>query len=183
MKRKHVEEELVFDPKAREEYLTGFHARKQARIRKAKELAVQRAKEQRVLDRRRLREQRNEELKSHLAQAESEKDDKDKEWNGLDDDEPREDEYVDEENYTTVTVEPISLRDDDDEEGEKDRSEKVPLEGSPGTEKQTTTSTRKRKKRNFAYESKAERQKTHSAQKKKSRAAKARRANRVKKGN
>jgi ribosomal RNA-processing protein 17 len=45
-------EEIAFDPSAREEYLTGFHKRKQARIKQAQELAVKKDKEARVQARR-----------------------------------------------------------------------------------------------------------------------------------
>jgi ribosomal RNA-processing protein 17 len=45
-------QEITFDPTARQEYLTGFHKRKQARIQNAKETAVRREKEERVKERR-----------------------------------------------------------------------------------------------------------------------------------
>ena len=52
-KRRKVDqaEDIVFDPEARQEYLTGFHKRKQQRIQSAKEAAVKRDKEERVKER------------------------------------------------------------------------------------------------------------------------------------
>jgi ribosomal RNA-processing protein 17 len=40
--------EISFDPAAREEYLTGFHKRKQARIKHAQEQAAKMANEERL---------------------------------------------------------------------------------------------------------------------------------------
>lgn len=60
-KRKLAEgqvEDLTFDPSARQEYLTGFHKRKQARIQTAREAAIKREKEERVKERKAVREQR-----------------------------------------------------------------------------------------------------------------------------
>ena len=45
-------EEITFDPAARQEYLTGFHKRKQQRIENAKEAALKKEKEERVKERR-----------------------------------------------------------------------------------------------------------------------------------
>ena len=47
--------EVVFDPAARQEYLTGFHKRKQARIKHAQEIAVKREKEEKRRDREEVR--------------------------------------------------------------------------------------------------------------------------------
>jgi ribosomal RNA-processing protein 17 len=44
-------EEITFDPAAREEYLTGFHKRKQARIKHAQEQAAKREREERIQER------------------------------------------------------------------------------------------------------------------------------------
>ena len=49
-------EEITFDPEARQEYLTGFHKRKQARIKHAKEVAAKQEKEDRVRERRQVYE-------------------------------------------------------------------------------------------------------------------------------
>ena len=48
-------EEITFDPEARQEYLTGFHKRKQQRIQNARDAAVKREKEERVQERRQVR--------------------------------------------------------------------------------------------------------------------------------
>lgn len=45
-------EEITFDPSARETYLTGFHKRKQARIRHAQELAAKKEKEEKAREKR-----------------------------------------------------------------------------------------------------------------------------------
>ena len=44
-------EEITFDPSARQDYLTGFHKRKQQRIQNARETAAKRDKEDRVQER------------------------------------------------------------------------------------------------------------------------------------
>lgn len=44
-------QEITFDPNARQEFLTGFHKRKQARIQNAREAAVRREKEDKVRER------------------------------------------------------------------------------------------------------------------------------------
>jgi ribosomal RNA-processing protein 17 len=43
--------EVVFDPTARAEYLSGFHKRKQARIKHAQEVAAMKEKEEKRRDR------------------------------------------------------------------------------------------------------------------------------------
>jgi hypothetical protein len=54
-KRTNQIEEITFDPSARQEYLTGFHKRKQQRIEHAREAAVKREKEERVKERRQVK--------------------------------------------------------------------------------------------------------------------------------
>lgn len=49
-------EEIAFDHTARHDYLTGFHKRKQARVKAAQEAAARREKEDRMRERRRVRE-------------------------------------------------------------------------------------------------------------------------------
>jgi ribosomal RNA-processing protein 17 len=44
----HAIEEISFDKDARAEYLTGFHKRKQARIKHAREIAEQKEREERI---------------------------------------------------------------------------------------------------------------------------------------
>jgi hypothetical protein len=48
-------DEISFDPAAREEYLTGFHKRKQARLKYAQELSKRKEKEERQRERRQVR--------------------------------------------------------------------------------------------------------------------------------
>lgn len=43
--------EITFDPDARQEYLSGFHKRKEARKKRARETAVKKEKEERVVAR------------------------------------------------------------------------------------------------------------------------------------
>lgn len=64
--------ELNFDVAARQDYLTGFTKRKQARIAAAREAAVAREKQQRVAERAQLRETRKVELAEHVAAVKKE---------------------------------------------------------------------------------------------------------------
>jgi ribosomal RNA-processing protein 17 len=105
-------------------------------------------------------------------------------WAGIDDGEmeaAQDEEYVDEDKYTTVTVEAMGdLRDESDNDSEPKTT--VREEGKANGE---TTAPKKRiwnkenkpkpKKRKFRYESKAERQVTRQNQKSKNHAAKIRR--------
>ena len=61
IKRRKVSttEELSFDSAAREEFLTGFHKRKQQRILHAKEQAIQREREERIKERKRVQQRLN----------------------------------------------------------------------------------------------------------------------------
>ena len=56
LKRRKVStvEEISFDATAREEFLTGFHKRKQQRILQAKEQAARREREERIKERKRV---------------------------------------------------------------------------------------------------------------------------------
>ena len=49
-KRKHVHkiDEIAYDPSAREEYLSGFRKRKQARIKEAVAIAEKKVKEEKI---------------------------------------------------------------------------------------------------------------------------------------
>ncbi|KAI9772268.1 MAG: hypothetical protein M1840_001017 [Geoglossum simile] len=127
-------EEVVFDLSARADYLTGFHKRKLQRIKHAQEEAAKREKAERIAVRKRLREQRKEELKNHVEavnallreQADHQSPDEggsdgddgseEEEWAGFDDplvNKPvpidYEDQYVDEDRYTTVTIESVDI--------------------------------------------------------------------------
>lgn len=130
-----------------------------------------------------MREQRKEELQQHIR-------DVNKEFRKMNPDlssddglieqtapasivpEEQEEEYVDEDKYTTVTVEAMG-----EESEDEDAAQKPSL---PSTAPQSTTKTKpsvpaKKKRKKFRYESKAERQETRRRQKaKNSREAKAR---------
>ncbi|PGH00509.1 hypothetical protein GX51_05724 [Blastomyces parvus] len=169
--------EILFDPSARAEYLTGFHKRKVQRAKQAQENAEKRAKEEKREQRRRIREERRAEFEraveenktvmreiSRAARWESGSDEDDDEENGNTTDEEWEGiaepppvdyqaEYIDEDKYTTVTVEEldpssrdglgrrIDVESDDDEEedeedtegdGEKKEKKQVEQEGREG---------------------------------------------------
>ncbi|KAK5720046.1 hypothetical protein LTR15_007319 [Elasticomyces elasticus] len=179
--------ELTFDPNARQEYLTGFHKRKVARKENARETAIKRDKEERVVQRKQMRDQRKKDLELHIAEfnaelrkqnmdmSEVEKDAVDGEVveEGVPEEVGQEDEYVDEDKYTTVTVEAMGDPKDDEPEPAKippkvDTPPKKPRpwekDGKP-----------KAKKHKFRYESKAERQNTRRKQKDKNQAQKAKR--------
>ncbi|OJD32425.1 protein required for cell viability rrp17 [Diplodia corticola] len=208
-------EEITFDNSARAEYLTGFHKRKQARIKHAQEQAVKREKEERVAQRKELRQQRKEDLERHVAEvnrmlkeanpdlqsSSDDEGDEGGEWNGIEeggeeqkheDVVDREEEYVDEDKYTTVTVETVDIdRDgfkkrpagdeDDEEDGEDEDVEGRDATNEAGGEADAKKANGKRvwtkerpktdkpKKKKFRYESKAERKVTRDKQKAKSR--------------
>ncbi|CUS09598.1 unnamed protein product [Tuber aestivum] len=134
-------EEISFDAEQRREYLTGFHKRKLARAKKAREEAEKAARAERLEDRRKLRESRKQELSAHVTAIqklsreaaleaggiESSGGDE-AEWGGINADENEEDgnihgvggedEYVDEEKFTTVTVEAMDLgKEESEDEG------------------------------------------------------------------
>ncbi|PUU78406.1 nucleolar protein 12-domain-containing protein [Tuber borchii] len=148
-KRKRLAvEEISFDPEQRREYLTGFHKRKLARAKKAREEIEKAAKAERLEDRRKLRESRKQELRAHVTAVQEfsrkvaleagdiESGGDEAEWDGITDDESGEgsdiqgvggeDEYVDEEKYTTVTVEAMDLgkEESEDEEAAAERMRK-----------------------------------------------------------
>jgi len=124
-------EVIVFDPSAREEYLTGFRKRKQARIRHAQEQATKREKEERDRERRELRRRRKEEMEAKVrevgeylrkADGSGSGDEEDEEaedegvgegWEGFEEipvsQIDRLDEYIDEDRYAEVTVEDVDV--------------------------------------------------------------------------
>lgn len=55
LKRGKRPEELLFDGAARQEYLTGFHKRKQARIKHAQEVAAKKEREEKIQQRKEVR--------------------------------------------------------------------------------------------------------------------------------
>lgn len=104
----------------------------------------------------------------------------------MDDIEGRQDEYIDEEKYTTVTIEPMKLSDEeessaDEADGDDGEASRTPTEGLKKekrvwTKDKPAGSKPKKKKKKFRYESKVERKATRSKQAtKNSAAARARR--------
>jgi ribosomal RNA-processing protein 17 len=100
-------------------------------------------------------------------------------WNGIQDDEPlepidHEAEYIDEDRYTTVTVEAVDVTkeglqrvadedDSNDEEAEEQRKQKAAEVDAGSSTKKVWP--KKEKKKQFRYESKAERKVTRGKQK------------------
>ena len=201
-------EEIIFDPSARQEYLTGFHKRKQQRIKHAQQVAVQREREAKALARKETRREREQEIQERLKAvemaetgeigAESEDEDDDHDCGGVggaagqeeraDEGlkgrvEPREDEYIDEGKFATVTVEEVEVS----REGlhSLHNEDGLPLEDSAGSSERKSTSHQKsnsqhdgegkkvdarakktkKRKRKFKYESKTERSATKQKQK------------------
>ncbi|KAL7954213.1 nucleolar protein 12 domain-containing protein [Trichoderma compactum] len=204
-KRKYGVEEVSFDFDARQEYLTGFHKRKQQRIKLAQEEAAKKAREERLRTRKEIRDERKREVEEHVEhvnkllresgaievdsaeeQSGSDEETNEGEWAGFPD-RPNldivdhEEEYIDEDRYTTVTVESVSISRDGLERPEKPQEQ---TEGDQEQEtekadqdKPKTSAWPKKKKQKFRYESKFERRLTDRRQKAKSKAkSKARRS-------
>ncbi|KAF4455226.1 nucleolar protein 12 [Fusarium austroafricanum] len=171
-------EEVNFDFDARHEYLTGFHKRKQQRIKNAQEEAAKRARQEKLEMRKQIREERKREVEEHVqtvnrllqeseaaGAVEQESDEGDEEWDGIPD-QPEldivdhQEEYIDEDRYTTVTVESVSVTRDGlhkpqvDEDNEEDKKEEE------NKDEKTEKSRRepKKKKKKFRYDTKFERQ-------------------------
>ncbi|KXT13152.1 hypothetical protein AC579_5619 [Pseudocercospora musae] len=190
-------EELTFNPEARQEYLTGFSKRKQARKDHAKEVAIKREKEEKIKERKALREQKKQEVEEHVQAVNEElkkqnalinSDEGEGDFEGFDEtitkgegavEEvlPSDEEYVDEDKYTTVTVEPMGESDAEDgqEEAEGINAPAVTKPEPPAKKKRPWQKDgedkKKVKKKKFRYESKSERAVTR--QKQKSRNSKA----------
>ncbi|EXJ96476.1 hypothetical protein A1O1_01602 [Capronia coronata CBS 617.96] len=185
-----VVEEITFDPAARQEYLTGFHKRKLQRAKQAQEIAEKKARAERIVERKKLREQRKAELERHVQEVNAllrpvsptsdsngSSTDSNDEWTGLSDPDPEpidhEAEYIDEDKYTTVTVESmdvsregILMSQNGPGSGEDEKQAGPPPEDSvPAKKKRTWTKEKpdgsadksRKKRRSFRYESKAER--------------------------
>ncbi|KAI0201315.1 nucleolar protein 12-domain-containing protein [Astrocystis sublimbata] len=197
-KRNHAIEEIKFDNDARVEYLSGFHKRKVQRIKHAQEQAAKQAREDRIASRKQIRDDRKREVEEHVQNVHTalkqaaeagyidvegegnggSDDDSAKEWGGIQD-EPvdHEEEYIDEDRYTTVTVESVSVSKDgltssrpDDEDSEEGpdvadgdgdkKHDEVQAETRHGKDRHAT-----KKKKKFRYETKLERQITNIKQK------------------
>ena len=130
-----------------------------------------------------MREQRKADLQTHLKQynqelrrqnpdlpSESEAEDDDGEeatfegFGAVDEIDGQEDEYVDEDKYTTVTVE--AMGGSDDEEDKKPYVPDPTAFAKPKKRPMTKDGKLKQKKRNFRYETKTERKMTREKQKK-----------------
>ncbi|KAL2002300.1 hypothetical protein VTN02DRAFT_207 [Thermoascus thermophilus] len=186
-------EEINFDPVARHEFLTGFHKRKMARMRHAQEIAEKKAREERRQERKKIREERTAEfqrimeenrkrMKELTGDSDSESgsdsgtDGEEEEWEGFA--EPPavdyEAEYVDEDKYTTVTVEEMDpsreglyKAEKEDSDTEESSPDEEAAETAPASKKSATktkaagkTEKPKRKRKKFRYESKEERKLT-----------------------
>ncbi|RMD44299.1 hypothetical protein DV735_g795, partial [Chaetothyriales sp. CBS 134920] len=164
-------EEIVFSPAAREEYLTGFHKRKVQRTKAAQEAARKKEREEKIRQRKRIRDERTHELEEHA-------------------------EYVDEDKYTSVVVEEMDVsREGLRRKADGDGAEEQGQDGQPakstqdGKAKSTqdgkgTASSKpaskhgqrrdgalkaKKKRKKFRYESKAERKVTREKERSKNR--------------
>lgn len=208
-KATHTVEEITFDDSARQEYLTGFHKRKVQRQKHAQEEAAKKAREEKIEFRKQLREDRKKQVEEHVKNIEaimkeskvaglgsdqegSEAGDSDKdqdEWNGIEEapEAPvleavdHEDEYIDEDLYTTVKVEAVSVdRDGLHNKTELEAADEVSDEGSAADNavskqaKETTSSKGRKdfptkKKKKFRYETKVVRQMTNKKNKDKAR--------------
>ncbi|KAI0167074.1 nucleolar protein 12-domain-containing protein [Hypoxylon sp. FL1284] len=185
-KVQHSVEEIKFDNDSRADYLTGFHKRKLQRAKNAQEQAAKRARQEKIDFRKQLREDRKREVEEHvqtvsaiLKQAEQagyvggeEASDEDTdEWGGFQDTptlEPvdHEEEYVDEERYTTVTVESVNVSKDGlsssrpEEDSGEDNEETTAKDGTqaPPGSREKGRPPKQKKKPKFRYETKSERQ-------------------------
>ncbi|KAI1438247.1 nucleolar protein 12-domain-containing protein [Xylaria sp. CBS 124048] len=196
-RQQHAIEEIKFDDAARAEYLTGFHKRKLQRTKQAQEQAAERARQEKIEARKQLREDRQREVDEHVqnvnnalkqaAQAgyiddekEESEDDTAAEWGGFQDAPAQpdlidhEEEYIDEDRYTTVTVESVNVSKDgltssrpDEEEsaGEEQDVNRNDQAQSEKTSDKNRHATQKKKKLKFRYENKLERQITNIKQK------------------
>ncbi|KAJ4389304.1 hypothetical protein N0V93_006770 [Gnomoniopsis smithogilvyi] len=197
-KRKvHAIEEISFDNSAREEYLTGFHKRKVQRQKHAQEEAAKRAREEKIEMRKQIREERRQEVEAHVKNIEAmlkeskvaglgseEEEDgatgDEEEWGGIEDAEEaapvadlqpvdHEEEYIDEDLYTTVKIEAVSidrdglhnkaeLEDDAEDEAAAEKRRKAEAEAKAKKPKKEHPT---KKKKKFKYESKFDRQATN----------------------
>ncbi|ESZ94596.1 hypothetical protein SBOR_5007 [Sclerotinia borealis F-4128] len=197
----HKIEEINFDLSAREDYLTGFHKRKVQRSKQAQVEGDKKAREEKIVMRKQLREERTTELNEHVKAVNALLEDVEErfdggdgdEWGGIEDEVEEEkveedvvdheEEYIDEDKYTTVTVEGIEISKegitktadaDDSDDGIEEAHGKVTKEEETGKK----VWPKKVKKKKFTYETKAERKLTRQKQKSSGKkAAEARRGN------
>ncbi|KAI9739519.1 MAG: hypothetical protein M1834_006235 [Cirrosporium novae-zelandiae] len=155
-------DEIIFDPNARTEYLTGFHKRKLQRAKYAQEQAAKKERAEKIEERKKMREERRLELERHIKEVNgtfleggitTQNEGSEDEWSGFSNDETTplkaneplndETEYIDEgeDKHTTVTVEAVNV----DRDGfhlvrdEEDEEELVNDSGNQATEKDLST--------------------------------------------
>ncbi|POS81576.1 hypothetical protein DHEL01_v200014 [Diaporthe helianthi] len=197
-KATHTVEEISFDDSARQEYLTGFHKRKVQRQKHAQEEAAKRAREEKIEFRKQLREDRKKQMEEHVKSIEAiikgskvaglgsdqedsatgDSDEDKDEWNGFDEapEAPaleavdHEEEYIDEDLYTTVKVEAVSVDRDglhnkaELEAAGEDSDQGRAADGAESEHANDTTPSKGRKdvpnkkKKKFRYETKVVRQ-------------------------
>jgi len=121
-------EVIIFDASAREEYLTGFRKRKQARIRHAQEQAAKKEKEERDRDRKELRRRRKEEIEAKVRMVGEYMKRADGPESGDEENEEAEDGGVDEEGWEGFEEIPVSHIDRLDEYIDEDRYAEVTVE-------------------------------------------------------
>ncbi|KAI9042261.1 rRNA-processing protein RRP17 [Aspergillus affinis] len=200
-KRRKVQsktEEINFDPDARHSFLTGFRKRKQQRVKHAQEVAEQKYKEAQREQRKRIRQERTEgfqraieEHRKQLKKINDENRGSDESESGSDDEEENQEwegfaeppavdyeaEYIDEDKYTTVTVEEMdpsregllkSQKDDDsseaDEQTEAAPEAEIKQSAEPTKKRISDNKAPKKKKKKFRYESKEDRKLTRAKQ-------------------
>lgn len=178
IKTGHKIEEINFDINSREEYLTGFHKRKLARVKAAQVEAEKKAREERIIMRKKLRDSRKQELEEHvhtvnamlgdLEDANNSTEDEET-WDGISDSNPPDsksvdhlEEYVDEERYTTVTIESVDISRSGLIKPEIEKESKILEPGciTQDVEKSGKIPWPKKPKKKFRYETKAERKMT-----------------------
>ncbi|CAI7593745.1 unnamed protein product [Penicillium glandicola] len=183
-------EEVNFDSESRQEWLTGFHKRKVQRAKHAQDNAAKRYKEEKRDARKKIREERKKDFEQAMAEhkavlkrmkedagdlGEMEGEKEEEDWEGIE--EPPavdyEAEYIDEDKYTTVTVEEMDasreglLKAAKGEDSENEEEKKYPTESAEADTKAKKRKPRsaaseaaRKKKRNFRYETKVERKQT-----------------------
>ncbi|RMZ86812.1 hypothetical protein DV736_g5963, partial [Chaetothyriales sp. CBS 134916] len=185
-------EEIVFSPTARHDYLTGFHKRKVQRTKAAQEAAKTKEREERIRQRKRIREERKYQLEAHDTDGSLKAAAEDGDRAAVEPVDHRA-EYVDEDKYTSVVVEEMDVsreglrkaHDDAEEQDQHRQQDKLAQNRTVAASKPVPTHGKprdgalkaKKKRKKFRYESKAERKTTREKERSKNRQqAKARRA-------
>merc|ERR1712000_186990 len=181
-------EEISFDNDARHEYLTGFHKRKQQRIKHAQDEAAKKARQEKIELRKQAREDRKREVEEHVEMVNkllkesnaatsladgSTSEESEEQWDGIPDPPEQdlvdqEEEYVDEDRFTTVTVESVNVsRDGFEKPSEESKLDQESQQAPPENKSEQAPPTLKPKKKKapkFRYETKLERKLTDTKQ-------------------